>query len=89
MLGVTNIRDHDWLEHFISTPDKLIAAKDPIATALYQKYNKVNMPNLRLADQDLHSLMDFLGRQSAAPEKEKSEAPKSSAVATQPAQSMP
>ncbi|HEU4413162.1 MAG TPA: SCO family protein [Candidatus Angelobacter sp.] len=89
LLGVTNVRDHDWLEHFIATPDKLIAGKDPIAVALYQKYNKVNMPNLRLADQDLHNLIDFLGRQSAAPEKEKAEAPKSSAAKTQPGQSLP
>jgi len=70
LLGVTNVRDHSWLERFISTPEKVIAEKDPIATALYKKYNAVNMPNLRLTDDELQNLIDFLGRQSAAHGKE-------------------
>jgi protein SCO1/2 len=70
LLGVTNVRDHSWLERFILTPDKVIAEKDPIATALYKKYNGVNMPNLRLTDAELHNLIDFLERQSAAHDKD-------------------
>jgi protein SCO1 len=70
LLGVTNVRERTWLARFISTPDKALAEKDPIATALFKKYNEVNMPNLRLADVDLHSLIDFLERQSAAHDKE-------------------
>jgi protein SCO1/2 len=70
LLGVTNVRDHGWLARFISTPDKVLAEKDPIATALFKKYKGVNMPNLRLADEELHSLIDFLERQSAAHDKE-------------------
>jgi protein SCO1/2 len=66
LLGVTNVRDHGWLESFISTPEKMIAAKDPIAVALYKKYNGVNMPNLRLTEAELHNLIDFLERQSVA-----------------------
>ena len=70
LMGVTNVRDRSWLEHFISTPEKLIAAKDPIAVALYKKYNGVNMPNLRLSDAELNNLIDFLVRQSAEHDKE-------------------
>ena len=70
LLGVTNVRERTWLARFISTPDKVLAEKDPIATALFKKYNEVNMPNLRLADVDLNSLIDFLERQSAAHDKE-------------------
>ena len=66
LLGVTSVRDHAWLARFISTPDKVLAEKDPTATALYKKYNGVNMPNLRLTYEELHSLIDFLERQSAA-----------------------
>jgi len=83
LLGVTSVRDHDWLARFISTPDKVLAEKDPIATALYKKYNGVNMPNLRLADVDLRALIDFLERQSAAHDKPAAEAQKSSAVKTE------
>jgi protein SCO1/2 len=73
---VTNVRDHSWLERFISTPDRVIAEKDPIAVALYKKYNGVNMPNLRLTDVELHNLIDFLERQSAAHDKDAATADK-------------
>lgn len=65
LMGVTNVRDRSWLEQFIATPEKLIAAKDPIAVALYKKYNGINMPNLRLSDEELNNLLQFLARQSA------------------------
>jgi protein SCO1/2 len=70
LLGVTSVRDRNWLARFISTPDKVLAEKDPTATALYKKYNGVNMPNLRLTDAELHNLIDFLERQSAAHDKD-------------------
>jgi len=65
--GITNVRDHAWLERFITTPDKVLAEKDPIATALFKKYQEVRMPNLNLADVDLQNLLKFLAEQSAAP----------------------
>jgi len=74
--GVTGVRERGWLARFISTPDKLLAEKDPTAVALFKKYNEVNMPNLRLADVDLNALIDFLGRQSAAHDKESAGADK-------------
>jgi protein SCO1/2 len=80
LLGVTNVRDHDWLERFISAPEKVLAAKDPIATALYKKYNRVNMPNLRIAEVDLNSLLDFLKRQDAPHDKEAESTDKAGAV---------
>ena len=87
LLGVTNVRDHTWLARFISAPDKVLAEKDPIATALFKKYNEVNMPNLRLAEIDLHSLIDFLERQSAAHNKD-STAEKIGAVKAESGQPM-
>lgn len=67
LLGVTNIRERAWLERFISSPDKVLAEKDPVATALFEKYKQVVMPNLRMANVDLNSLMNFLERQTAHP----------------------
>jgi protein SCO1/2 len=80
LLGVTNVRDHSWLKRFISTPEKLIAAKDPIAVALYKKYNGVNMPNLRLSDAELKNLIDFLAQQSAEHDKDTASAEKAGTV---------
>jgi protein SCO1/2 len=88
LLGVTNVRDHSWLETFISTPEKVIAAKDPIAVALYKKYNGINMPNLRLSDAELQYLIDFLSRQSAAHDKDTASAEKAGSVKADSAQPM-
>jgi protein SCO1/2 len=67
LLGVTNTRERAWLAKFISTPDKVLAEKDPVATALFEKYKQVIMPNLRLAQVDLESLLNFLQTQTVAP----------------------
>jgi protein SCO1 len=66
LLGVTNVRDRAWLARFIAAPDKMIAEKDPIAIALFEKYKRVNMPDLRMADVDLNALLTFLHDQDAA-----------------------
>jgi len=87
--GVTNVRDRAWLIRFIASPDKLLAEKDPIATALFKKYNEVNMPNTRLTPEDVNDLMSFLERQSATVhDKETPEAAKSSAPKTESGQPM-
>jgi uncharacterized protein involved in copper resistance len=40
--------------------------KDPIATALFDKYKQVNMPNLRLGTSDVAALISFLEAQTKA-----------------------
>jgi protein SCO1 len=67
LLGVTNQRDRGWLARFISEPDKVLAGKDPTATALFEKYKQVIMPNLRIAPVDLESLLNFLQSQNGTP----------------------
>lgn len=83
--GITNVRERAWLERFITTPDKVLAEKDPIAVALFKKYNQVNMPNLRLADVDLKNLMSFLEQQSAAQQKDAPAADKPASETYKPA----
>lgn len=64
LIGVTNVRDKQWLMHFISAPDELLDGKDPIATSLFEKYKHVRMPNLRLAPEDVNSIIEFLKTQN-------------------------
>lgn len=64
--NVTKVRSHDWLMKFIGTPDKVLASNDPIATALFKKYNQVQMPNLRLSPEDANYLIEFLNLQAKA-----------------------
>lgn len=66
LLGVTQTRSVAWLTRFIATPDKVLAEKDPVATALFEKYKHVIMPNLRVAPVDVQALIDFFARQTSA-----------------------
>jgi protein SCO1/2 len=66
--GITDRRDRTWLARWLKEPDKMLAEKDPIAIDLYNRYNKVLMPNLRLSDSDAEGLINYL--ESAANPKE-------------------
>ena len=66
LLGVTTVRDRAWLTRFIATPNDMLNEKDPIATALFDKYKPVNMPNLRLGTSDVAALISFLEAQTKA-----------------------
>jgi protein SCO1/2 len=68
--NVTKIRDKKWLIRWIKTPDKLLAAKDPIAISLYNKYKKVLMPNFRLKDADAEAIIKYLDESSKAAEQQ-------------------
>lgn len=65
LLGVTTSRNRDWLKRFIQQPEKMIAEKDPTAVALFEKYKEVRMPNLRLADGDVETVIQFLEEATA------------------------
>ena len=58
--GVTKKRNHAWLARWLKEPDRMLADKDPIAVGLYNKYNKVRMPNLKLSDTDIEALIKFM-----------------------------
>ena len=64
--GVTERRDRKWLARWLKEPDKMLAEKDPIATDLYNRYNKVLMPNLRLSDGDVQALIKYMEDSSKA-----------------------
>jgi protein SCO1 len=65
LLGVASVRDRAWLSRMITEPDKLISEKDPIATALFQKYRQIQMPRLNLAEVDVNTLIEFMKTQTA------------------------
>jgi protein SCO1/2 len=66
LLGVTSVRDLNWIRRTIIEPDKLLEEKDPIATALFKQYKEVQMPRLGLADADVNVLIDFMKRETAS-----------------------
>jgi protein SCO1/2 len=66
LAGVAERRERAWLTRYVSAPDELRAAGDPIATALFAKYKKIGMPNLGLGASDVADLVSFLASQTSA-----------------------
>ena len=67
--GVTDRRDPAWLVRYILAPEKMREAGDPIATALFNKYKTVRMPNLGLASNDVADVLAYLkARSKSSPE---------------------
>jgi len=60
LLGVTDNREFGWLMRWLQAPDQMLQDKDPIAIALYKKYNNVAMPNMRLNQHEAMDLLNYL-----------------------------
>jgi protein SCO1/2 len=72
--GVTARRDRAWLFRYIKAPARVRAANDPISKKLFAAY-KVRMPDLGMADGDVHEVIKYLDAQSVsaqAPERKDS-----------------
>lgn len=57
-------RDRAWLERWLAEPDKMLAEKDPLATALYMQWNEIPMPNLRLSESDVTKILGYIDQES-------------------------
>lgn len=66
LAGVTRQRPAAWLARWIKEPDAMLAEKDAVALSLYEKYNRLAMPNLRLNDKDVAALLSFFQEGDAA-----------------------
>ena len=64
LLGVTQKRDMDWLLNWLRAPDRMLEEKDPIAMALYLKYNKLAMPNMRLNKEEAVEILDYITKET-------------------------
>ena len=62
--GVTARRDSAWLKRYLKEPEKVLAEGDPTAKALFEKYKRVNMPNLNLGVDDVSTMVSYLSAQS-------------------------
>lgn len=58
--GVTALRSHEWLQKWISAPDKMLADKDPIATDLLKQFHGMPMPNLHLSATEVDAVIAHL-----------------------------
>lgn len=70
LLGVTTTRDHQWLVRMIQEPEQLLKENDPLATALFKKYNNVRMPNVSVNNDELNLLLEYFATATAAHNKQ-------------------
>jgi len=71
LFGVTGAREKQWLYDWLKAPDQMLAKKDPIAMALFKKYNNVAMPNMRLTQIEADDLLDYIESETKRIKKEK------------------
>lgn len=60
LIGVTRQRAPAWLARWIREPDRMLAEKDPIAMQLFERFDRIAMPNLRLDENAAQSILAFL-----------------------------
>ncbi len=60
LAGVNERRPREWLLSFVTGPDRMIAAGDPVAVRLYERYNRIVMPNLNLSQEQAGQLLEYL-----------------------------
>jgi len=65
LLGVTQQRDPSWLIRWLKEPDQMLAEKEPLATLLYEQYNRLAMPNMRLGDTEVTALITYLQEETS------------------------
>jgi protein SCO1 len=66
LAGITKLRDRQWLERFIESPQRMLEEGDPTTVALFQKYKPLQMPSLNLSPKDTHAIVDYLASEPVA-----------------------
>jgi protein SCO1/2 len=84
LLGVTGKRNMNWLANWLRAPDQMLEDKDPIAVALYEQYNKLAMPNLRLKKEEAIDVIDYLRKETERVLAEQAKDAPKGLVSTQP-----
>lgn len=64
LAGVVEKRDRAWLVRWLKEPDAMLREKDPLATALFERYRKLPMPNLKLTEVDVKALIEYMQKMS-------------------------
>ena len=63
---MTTRRERGWLVRYLRAPDQMLAERDPIAVSLFAQYKNIPMPNLRLSEGEIATLLSFLEARSGA-----------------------
>ena len=64
LAGVVERRPRAWLQRWIKQPDRMMKEKDPTVMALMKRYNNVPMPNLKLDDDDVAQVIEYIAQET-------------------------
>ena len=63
LAGVTQRRELDWLRRWLKNPTPMFET-DSIAKALLAQFNNTRMPNLRLKDDEIEAILQYVQQES-------------------------
>ncbi len=64
LFAVNQLRNKQWLLNWLKAPDQMIKQKDPTAMALYDKYNQLLMPNMRLNRKETEDVLEYIAQET-------------------------
>lgn len=64
--GVAERRSEDWLVRWITQPDQMLAARDPIAIQLLEQFKGFKMKSVGLTEAEARAVMDYVSAETAA-----------------------
>ncbi|MDZ7740671.1 MAG: cytochrome c [Bacteroidota bacterium] len=63
--GINGKRDKTWLINFIQSSQTMIKNGDPQAVQVFEKYNKIPMPDQPLSRSEVEKVLDYISTQSS------------------------
>jgi cytochrome c553 len=65
LAGLHERREISWIVNFVRSSQKLVKNGDKDAVALFEKFNKIPMPDhADLSDEDIHSIVEYIKAES-------------------------
>lgn len=58
--GIYLIRSNDWIIRFVRSSQQLIKSGDTAAVAIFNEYNKIIMPDNKLSDEQILSIIEYI-----------------------------
>jgi mono/diheme cytochrome c family protein len=65
--SVSERTDQEWLIRFIRSSQQLIKEGDSLAGALFQEYNRIPMPDNDFTDEQILSIIEYIGKPDSEP----------------------
>ncbi|MCI1186884.1 cytochrome c [Hymenobacter sp. DH14] len=67
LAGITKRRPISWILPWVKNSSKVVASGDDYAVALFNKFNKQQMPSFALSDKEIASIVAYINLEEGAP----------------------